>query len=450
ILYSLFYEMDLSIEAVFVSSVNLGKACIQVYDVETGSCLKSYRGDSVSPNTLCMIGSDEYIICGQKDKPLLQAWKLNENETLQMRLSVPGKVNVLAVSQAEDKYCAVGIKEKIYFYHFTTGHQFGIISGHYQDITCLKFTSCGNYLASGGEDGFVYLWSRFHVIEPLHRFENPQIQPHFVLGQHSDKVTGIDISGPGIRGILISSSLDHSCKVFDLVTGHLRYNIVSECALTSCVVNSIGSQVFVGGKQGKVWGVNLLPHSSVQTIQVEGKGAACHESSLHYLVLSPSGNSLITGSVNGEAKVWSVTLSHKKNIFSNPSLALQSTLLTGRGAITNLITRQINSKVLSASTIECKTILSPFLITPNPSSVLKSRQMIYLNNKKEENINIQELYCLATDMFYKKIGTEKVTPTTKKQEKAEIEEENVTELLASTEKLKKSNEQLYKFCLNIF
>lgn len=81
-----------------------------------------------------------------------------------------------------------GIKEKIYFYHFTTGHQFGIISGHYQDITCLKFTSCGNYLASGGEDGFVYLWSRFHVIESLHRFENPQIQPHFVLGQHSDKV----------------------------------------------------------------------------------------------------------------------------------------------------------------------------------------------------------------------------------------------------------------------
>lgn len=81
-----------------------------------------------------------------------------------------------------------GINEKLYLYKLLSGHLIGIASRHYQPTTKLTFTPCGNYFASGGEDGFVYLWSLSSFIESLHKIDTPQVEPHFVLGQHSDKV----------------------------------------------------------------------------------------------------------------------------------------------------------------------------------------------------------------------------------------------------------------------
>lgn len=87
---------------------------------------------------------------------------------------------------AFELFTAVG--EKLYLYKLLTGRLVGVASRHYQPITRLVFTSCGNYFASAGEDGFVYLWSLASFNNALHKTNPPDIQPHFTLGQHSDKV----------------------------------------------------------------------------------------------------------------------------------------------------------------------------------------------------------------------------------------------------------------------
>ena len=57
----------------------------------------------------------------------------------------------------------------------------------------------------------------------------------------------------------MSSSLDHTARVFDLVTGRPVYCLVTADAVTSVACNTLGSQVFLGHGDGTVQVVNLLP-----------------------------------------------------------------------------------------------------------------------------------------------------------------------------------------------
>ena len=57
----------------------------------------------------------------------------------------------------------------------------------------------------------------------------------------------------------MSSSLDHTARVFDLVTGRPVYSLVTADAVTSVASNTLGSQLFLGHADGTVKVVNLLP-----------------------------------------------------------------------------------------------------------------------------------------------------------------------------------------------
>ncbi|KAK3893385.1 hypothetical protein Pcinc_002817 [Petrolisthes cinctipes] len=91
-----------------------------------GAQLKSYRGYPAAPSTLALVGTSCQLVCGQRNKSLLQAWNINRHDTLQMRLIVPGKVNALAVSPRAPYYCVVAISEKIYVYKMSCGGVSGV------------------------------------------------------------------------------------------------------------------------------------------------------------------------------------------------------------------------------------------------------------------------------------------------------------------------------------
>ena len=78
------------------------------------------------------------------------------------------------------------INENIIIYKLSSGQRISVLSKHYQTITCLKFTPCGFYLVSGGQDGLVLRWNMSHIIDSMHSSDAPD--PHVKLGQHSDQV----------------------------------------------------------------------------------------------------------------------------------------------------------------------------------------------------------------------------------------------------------------------
>ncbi|KAK3895865.1 hypothetical protein Pcinc_000478 [Petrolisthes cinctipes] len=267
-----------------------------------GAQLKSYRGYPAAPSTLALVGTSCQLVCGQRNKSLLQAWNINRHDNLQMRLIVPGKVNALAVSSRAPYYCVVAISEKIYVYKMSCGGVSGVGDRHYQSVTHLTFTPCGNYFASGGADGFVYVWSLAAFNDALHKTHPPHISPHYTLGQHSDKVTGITITSGGMKGTLVSCSLDHTARVYDLATGRQVYSLITPSPLTAVTTNTLGSQVLLGSSSGRINVVNLLPPPTPGDILVGDAGSSCHEKAVTHIAVTASGNRVVTGSDDGEVK----------------------------------------------------------------------------------------------------------------------------------------------------
>ncbi|XP_069986038.1 WD repeat-containing protein 18 isoform X1 [Penaeus vannamei] len=427
--------MEPLIEAVVVTSNNTGAESVQVYDVATGTHLKSYRGDIAAQSTLCFVGQAEYLMAAVRDKPFLQAWALPRHETLQIRLIVPGKACAMAVSPSGPKYCVIGIAEKLTVYKLVTGRMIGVSSRHYQPVTCLKFTPCGNYFASGGEDGFVYLWSLGSFIETLHKQDAPQVQPHFILGQHSDKVTDLAMTSSGIQGFLVSSSLDHTAKVFDLVTGRLIYNIISATGITSVACNSLGSQVFLGNSNGTVNIANLLPHPPPGDVQVSSNNI-CHTNSVRHIAVTTTGNQLVTGGEDGDVKVWSIAglpLASLENASNhNPSLALQKVVHTGRGRINNLAILRTDREALSDADREVEEVIAPF--SQDFSNPLNAEVTIPIRGKGKPQPQHLDIFNFATDPCFDSVEPEKGPDY-----KNELEESVIS--------LQENNKDLYNFAM---
>ncbi|KAK3895844.1 hypothetical protein Pcinc_000459 [Petrolisthes cinctipes] len=425
--------MEPMIDGVFVTSLNSGTDCVQVYDIATGAQLKSYRGYPAAPSTLALVGTSCQLVCGQRNKSLLQAWNINRHDTLQMRLIVPGKVNALAVSPRAPYYCVVAISEKIYVYKMSCGGVSGVGDRHYQSVTHLTFTPCGNYFASGGADGFVYVWSLAAFNDALHKTHPPHISPHYTLGQHSDKVTGIMITSGGMKGTLVSCSLDHTARVYDLATGRQIYSLITPSPLTAVTTNTLGSQVLLGSSNGRINVVNLLPPPTPGDILVGDAGSSCHEKAVTHIAVTASGNRVVTGSDDGEVKVWTVTSTSlgTNDTITTPHLAIQRTIHTARGTITNLCVLRMEREVVDDVDLDIREIIRP-LSQDYTSSPLNASVTVHTKPRTSSALNITPLYTSVGG--FGKHNTKGVRNSNE-------------DLLSQICQLQTANSQLYKFTI---
>lgn len=419
--------MEPLIDAVLVSSVNAGTDVLQVYDCSTGTNIHGYRGTSLTPGTLSFVGPCEYMMSGQKDKPLLQAWTINQHDPMHIRLSVPGPISAMDVSKANPKYCILGIGEKIYIYKLLSGRLVGVTSRHYQSVTCLKFTHCGNYFISGGEDGFVYMWSMAAVNDALHKQEAMQIQPCAVLGQHADKVTTISLTASGQHSLIMSASLDQTVRIYDMASTQLLYTLVTPGQVTALICNLLGSQVFIGSSDGRVRIINLLPHPTPGDVQVTHEGSLCHSKGVRFLAVTSNGNTLITAGEDGEVKVWSITSAS----LHHPELALQRTLHSGRGAVTNLSVVATDRQVFTAEKTCFMDSITPF----SQDTTLAENVPVIVRIRGHRNHKNESISTSVNSTSVLRLGESKNPSTKDFQYNSVIGE------------LKTSNSQLYKMAI---
>jgi len=419
--------MEVLMDAVFVSSVNAGNDVLQVYDCSTGTNIHGYRGTSLTPGTLSIVEPCEYMISGQKDKSLLQAWAINQHDPMHIRLCVRGSVGAMDVSKANPKYCIIGIGEQIYVYKMLSGNLVGVTSLHYQSVTCLRFTYCGNYFISGGEDGFVYMWSMANVNDTLHKQETMQIQPHAVLGQHADKVTTLTLTAAGQRSLIMSASLDQTVKIYDMCSAQLLYTLVTPSPVTALICNLLGSHVFIGSSDGRVRIINLLPHPTPGDVQVTHGGSLCHSKGVRFLAVTSSGSTLITAGDDGEVKVWSLTIAS----LHHPELALQRTLHSGRGAITNLAVVATDRQVFTAEKNCFMDTIAPF--TQDSTLSENSPVIVRIRGHREDKNESIATSVNCTKVL--RLGESKNSSTEDFQYSSVVRE------------LKTSNSQLYKLAI---
>ncbi|KAK3856800.1 hypothetical protein Pcinc_036904 [Petrolisthes cinctipes] len=284
---------------------------------KSSTSFNTSTNNEVNKRTSCQ------LVCGQRNKSLLQAWNINRHDTLHMRLVVPGKVNALAVSPRAPYYCVVGnqtflpaISEKIYVYKMTCG---GVGDCHYQTDTHLAFTPCGKYFASGGDD-------RYTASSPL----------------------------------------------------------------TAFATNTLESQVLLGSSSGRVSVVSLLPTPG--DVLVGDAGSSCHEKAVTHMAVTASCNRVVTGSDDGEVKVWTVTstsLGTNDTTTTTPHLAIQRTIHTARGTITNLCVLRMEREVVDDVDLDIHEIIRP-LSQDHTNSPLNASITVHTKPRISSALNITQ------------------------------------------------------------
>ncbi|CAI9299591.1 unnamed protein product [Lactuca saligna] len=115
--------------------------------------------------------------------------------------------------------------------------------GHYRPVTCLVFSNDQSLLISGSEDGTVRVWSLLMIFDEEGQQRAGHLYEYSFTG-HALPITDIVSGFGGSNAIILSASLDRTCKVWSLTRGTLLRNIVFPSIIDAVALDP-GEHVFL-------------------------------------------------------------------------------------------------------------------------------------------------------------------------------------------------------------
>ncbi|XP_041359001.1 WD repeat-containing protein 18-like [Gigantopelta aegis] len=420
------YEILMTSDA----SGHLWNAC--VWDIQTGASLLTYRGGSTGPRTLCVLGGD-YLIGADSNKPLLHLWSLQKKDQTQMRIVCPGRVTSLAVSP-DGSYCVAGIAEKLHVWQVCSGNLLAVVSRHYQNINVIKFTDDGSHFISAAADNLIIVWSLTSVVS-LSAYSTGQSDPRHVWSSHSLPITDLHVGAGGVRARVISSSLDHTCKLWDIASGSLLCTFVFDVGISSITMDMAEFRIFAGGTNGNIFAVNMYgqpmkTERHISSTELEESGVTCfkgHEKQVTQLSVSLDGTRLVSGSHDCTCRLW--------DIFSGQCLRT----LVHKGIVTNAF----------------------FMLTPqgiaNPDKppmlpIQQFKRSLHMSSEADKNttetldVRLQD-NTNGADKLYRKPRDNSVTDILQEEARLDLLQQNTKTLSNEVAMLKAKNKQMYEFCV---
>lgn len=119
---------------------------------------------------------------------------------------------------------------------------------------------------------------------------------------HTMPVTDVCIGSFGIRARFATVSSDHTCRVYDLLTGNPLLSLVFDEALTTALFDMPGWNLYVGCNSGCIQQINLLKQD-VENNKLRFLG---HTDRVNCLDVSFTGQLLVSGANDGKVCVWDI------------------------------------------------------------------------------------------------------------------------------------------------
>ncbi|KAG2464203.1 WD repeat-containing protein 18 [Polypterus senegalus] len=302
-----------------------------VYDLHSGNNLLSYRGGSTSAHCLAILNG-EYLLGAQLGKNFINVWEIQRKDQLQQKIICPGVVTCLTASP-NGLYLLAGIVESIYVWEVSSGNLLALLSRHYQDVTCIRFTDDSSHFISGGKDNLALVWSLNSVLqtEPTRSSE-----PRHVWTRHSLPVTDIHCGLMGPQARVATASLDQTVKLWEISSGELLLSVLFDVGIMSVTSDPCEHYLFCGGSDGNIFQVTLCSQGIQrdETFQADREGNQVfkgHRNLVTCLSVSMDGTLLLSGSHDETVNLWDIqskqclqTMNHKgpvTNAFIMPAPA---------------------------------------------------------------------------------------------------------------------------------
>ncbi|KAG6335062.1 hypothetical protein ID866_4022 [Astraeus odoratus] len=237
-----------------------GLGAFVLHDLQTGTTLASFRQTSSAQHCSTFMetknGQGGVMLAAQMDKSILNVYHFQKDQ-LALKVVLPEKLSCLALDQNAN-YCAGGTSQgRIYLWEVASGILYNAWDAHYRRVNVLKFTSDGTVLISGSEDSGVSVWSISKLVDD--ELQNDLPLPQFSLSDHTLPVTDIVCGvGPFPKCRVLTASLDHTVKLWDLATQSLITTFHFPKPISQIVWDIAERLFFAASSDGAVHQVNLF------------------------------------------------------------------------------------------------------------------------------------------------------------------------------------------------
>ncbi|XP_065873369.1 protein ROOT INITIATION DEFECTIVE 3-like isoform X2 [Euphorbia lathyris] len=289
------------------SDRNLGTG-IDIWDLQTGDHLTHISTCASPPHGLLCL-KDQFLVASQVNKHgsvgggAVFAWHLNKPQS--PILSYPIEAIGPICCSMDGVYLAGGAASgNAYIWEVASGRLLKTWHAHQTSLKCMVFSNDDSFLISGSGDGMICVWSMISLLD-VENIEVSSSLLHYSL-EHKSSISGLLTVSGSSNSTFLSSSLDATCKAWDLASGRLVQTQEYQQAITAITLHPTEQFLFAGSKDGRIFisevNIGLMDEpfgvlEEDQLVILEG-----HKGSITALTFSALG--LISASEDSTVCLW--------------------------------------------------------------------------------------------------------------------------------------------------
>ncbi|MBA0707847.1 hypothetical protein Golax_019858, partial [Gossypium laxum] len=252
-------------EALVVCSDKSTGIGITVWDLETGEQLLHIPTCAAAPHGLFCL-RNQFIVASQSNRHgsfgggSIFIWPLNKPQSplRSYTLEAMGPISCTK----DGLYIAGGAPSgNAYLWEVTSGRLLRTWHAHHKSLKCMVFSDDDSLLIFGCTDGIISVWSMISLVDVEDSGSSPSLL--YYSSEHRSSITGLVTMSAGARSIFISSSLDGTCKVWELVSGRHLQTLVYPMSVTAIALHPLERHLFSGSVDGNIF-VNVLDIGAVE------------------------------------------------------------------------------------------------------------------------------------------------------------------------------------------
>ncbi|KAG1890913.1 WD40-repeat-containing domain protein [Suillus subluteus] len=265
---------------------------LRIWDVQNGTLVGGpFEAHRDGVQAVAISPDATRIVSGGRDNTII-IWDVeNLNNQMVIKSSlIQHRSWVLSVCFSPDgKRVASGSEDKtVVVWDTETGAVLETLKGHRNSVFSVAFSPDGLKLATGSADRTIRVW-RSNSAEIL-----------LEIYAHQDLVRSVVWSADGQQ--LVSTSYDKTVKFWDSSTGYLPIGqpcIGHDAWVLSLAISSDGSFIATASDDTTVRLWNTKTHQHIAKALVHATGVNC-------VAISPNGELLVSGDVQGKVWLWSI------------------------------------------------------------------------------------------------------------------------------------------------
>lgn len=217
---------------------------VRLWDLGVGTCLRRFDGHEGVIYAVAMTPDGRRALSGSADESV-RLWDLDTGACIHVLNGHAASVHSVAITQDGRRGLSASYdpdNATVRLWNLDTGACLQVFCGHTDLIASIAIIPDGDYGLSGSHDRTIRLWD-IESCECMHVFEG-----------HEGAVYSVALMPDGDR--FLSSSADRTLRIWDLTTGQGRVVFTADTAITCCAV--AGNIVVAGDQSGNVHFFDLI------------------------------------------------------------------------------------------------------------------------------------------------------------------------------------------------